>query len=308
MLQQTRVSAVLPYYERFLARFPTISDLAGASEPELLSAWAGLGYYRRARNMQRAARMMNAAFPRDYDTIRSLPGVGAYTAAAIASIAFGLPHAAVDGNVLRVLSRVTNDAGDLTAGPVKKRLEREAVQRLDCSDPGLFNQAMMELGATVCLPQGPQCDRCPVEDLCAARRAGVERVLPNRGKRQEAVYTGRTLVILVRRGRLLLWQQPPDAPKLAGFWELPEPEHFDGVLSGNVIGKFRHSITNHRYTFEVLTAGPGVSATCKNLANCGFHPLKSLESVALSTTARKAIKLYSATLSRLRNDAIHEPV
>ncbi|MGH9593198.1 MAG: A/G-specific adenine glycosylase, partial [Bryobacteraceae bacterium] len=156
MLQQTRVAAVIPYYERFLKRFPAVEELAQAPEPEVLALWSGLGYYSRARNMQKAARQIVAlgGFPRDYPSIRALAGVGDYTAAAVASIAFGLPHAVVDGNVRRVAMRLANDAGcDVAA---------LAAQLLDPRDPARSNQALMELGAVVCLLREPRCGECPV--------------------------------------------------------------------------------------------------------------------------------------------------
>src|SRR3954447_1448422 len=143
MLQQTRVAAVIPFYERFLQRFPDVTSLASAPGEELLAAWAGLGYYSRVRNMQRAARAMpNGLFPRTYEEIRALPGIGDYTAAAVASIAFGLPHAAVDGNVLRVLSRITNEQGDVTSGLTRARLRAQADEFLNRDDPGTYNQAV----------------------------------------------------------------------------------------------------------------------------------------------------------------------
>ena len=157
MLQQTRVAAVLPYYERFLNRFPTVEQLACAPEQDVLAHWAGLGYYSRARNLHRAAKEIAAAgmFPTGYAEIRALPGIGDYTAAAVASIAFQAPRAAVDGNVLRVLSRATAEPGDIGALPTRRKLEAVATLWLDRKRPGDFNQAMMELGATVCLPQAP---------------------------------------------------------------------------------------------------------------------------------------------------------
>src|SRR5580700_932140 len=168
MLQQTRVAAVIPYYERFLALFPDVSALASAPEQDLLAAWAGLGYYSRARNLQKAARAIVelAQFPTDYAALRDLPGVGDYTAAAVASIAFGMPHAALDGNVLRVLSRVAAERGDIKSQVVRRRLGALADTLLDRRRPGEFNQAMMELGATVCLPKQPMCVRCPIQLHC----------------------------------------------------------------------------------------------------------------------------------------------
>src|SRR5580704_2585147 len=173
MLQQTRVAAVIPFFERFLTRFPNVPALASAEEQDVLVAWAGLGYYTRARNLQKAAqRIVEAgAFPRNYDAIRALPGIGDYTAAAVASIAFGFPHAAVDGNVRRVLSRITAGAGDI---------QNAADMMLDAKRPGDFNQAMMELGATVCLPKQPLCQVCPVVGFCTAARAGLQNEFPVR--------------------------------------------------------------------------------------------------------------------------------
>ena len=175
MLQQTRVAAVIPYYERFLARFPRVEDLAAASEIEVLAMWSGLGYYSRARNLQKAARQIVAAggFPRDYESIRELAGVGDYTAAAVGSIAFGLPHAAIDGNVRRVVMRLTGD-GKADVGAV-------ATQLLDVRHPGRWNQAVMELGATVCLPREPLCGACPLAAECEAKLRDIQRDLPPRG-------------------------------------------------------------------------------------------------------------------------------
>ena len=165
MLQQTRVAAVIPYYHRFLERFPDAAALAQAPEPELLALWSGLGYYSRARNLQKAARQIleSGTFPNDYASILELAGVGTYTAAAIASISFGLPHAVVDGNVRRVLARWTND-GHADTQQIADRL-------LDRRDPARWNQAVMELGATICLPREPLCGECPVAAHCASRRA-----------------------------------------------------------------------------------------------------------------------------------------
>src|SRR5580692_2995461 len=174
MLQQTRVAAVIPYYERFLKRFPNAAALAQAPEEELLTAWSGLGYYTRARNLQSAARQIveRGSFPRAYHEIRELAGVGDYTAAAVASIAFGLPHAVVDGNVRRVTARITNGKGD-TQEIADLLLERK--------NPSRSNQALMELGAVICLPRDPLCAECPIVKQCEARKLGTQNELP--GKR-----------------------------------------------------------------------------------------------------------------------------
>ncbi len=181
MLQQTRVAAVIPYYERFLKRFPRVEDLAQASENELLSLWSGLGYYSRARNMQKAARQIveTGGFPRDYESIRALAGVGDYTAAAVASIAFGLSHAAVDGNVRRVVMRLAGDASVDVCEIASRLLTRR--------DPGRWNQAMMELGAMVCLPRAPLCSGCPISGECLANQRGIQRDLPPPKKKPAVV-------------------------------------------------------------------------------------------------------------------------
>src|SRR5712691_3306805 len=181
MLQQTRVAAVVPYYERFLARFPKPAALADAPEPELLRMWSGLGYYSRARNLRKAANQIvdHGGFPRDYGSIRELAGVGDYTAAAVASIAFGLPFAVVDGNVRRVIARLLNQTS-ADAG-------KEAGLLLDRRDPGRWNQALMELGAVVCLPREPRCGECPIAAHCEALRRGAQGELPAKRARRATV-------------------------------------------------------------------------------------------------------------------------
>ena len=180
MLQQTRVSAVLPYYERFLAALPDVAALAAVEEDRLLKLWEGLGYYNRARNLQKAARKImeeyDGVFPGDYETIRSLPGIGEYTAGAVASIAFGQAVPAVDGNVLRVIARITGDEGDVLDSAVKRRFGAWVRDVLPEDRPGDFNQALMELGAMVCLPNGaPKCAQCPARPFCTACRALRQR-------------------------------------------------------------------------------------------------------------------------------------
>ena len=189
MLQQTRVNAVIPYYQKFLSRFPTAESLAAAPESVLLSAWSGLGYYSRARNLQKTARTIVELghFPTDHGQILELPGVGAYTAAAVASIAFRSPHAAVDGNVIRVTSRLSAEVGDIGASATTKRLTAFAQQLLDHSNPGRHNQAMMELGATICLPRSPNCKECPVASHCSARTQGLENELPLKQKQNKVL-------------------------------------------------------------------------------------------------------------------------
>jgi len=273
MLQQTRVAAVIPYYERFLARFPAVEDLAQAPESEVLALWSGLGYYSRARNMQKAARQIVGlgGFPQDYSAIRELAGVGDYTAAAVSSIAFGLPHAVVDGNVRRVVMRLANDA--------HCRVEDFATMLLDRRDPGRSNQALMELGAVICLPRDPRCGECPVAAHCEAHRQGTQNELPPARVKPATVRKEHTLVVIRRKGRILLVA----SPRVSGFWDLPEP--FGGVRLGVLLGVFRHSITNSRYQFEVR------EGLFKSVPKTGrWWEESRLEEIPLSTTAKKALK------------------
>lgn len=288
MLQQTRVNAVLPYYERFLARFPDPRTLAAAGDQELLALWSGLGYYTRARNLKKAAETIAArgSFPATHDEIRALAGVGDYTAAAIASIAFGLPHAVLDGNVLRVLSRVAAERGDINSSQVRVRL-REAAQRLlDSRRPGDANQALMELGATVCLPRNPQCLLCPWRDFCRARAEGIQAELPIKGRRREPVKLAVALVVAQRGGSVLLRQRGPAEKRLAGFWELPEKRDLPNAKGIEPVGSFRHSITRHDYAIEVLRAKVGKAPRA-----FVWWPTVELAGVPLATTARKALEL-----------------
>ena len=225
MLQQTRVAAVMGYYARFLERFPTVEDLAKADEDSLMKCWQDLGYYSRARNLQKAARIVcgqyGGVFPADYAAIRALPGVGDYTAGAISSIAFGLPHAAVDGNVLRVVSRLTADHSDITAPAVKKAVAQALEAVMPVKAAGEFNQALMELGATVCLPNGaPLCDRCPAGDFCRARLENLTDVLPVKSGKKPRRVEERQVYLLFNRGRVALRKRPGKG-LLAGLWEFP---------------------------------------------------------------------------------------
>ena len=292
MLQQTRAQAVIPYYERFLERFPTVAALASASEEEVLALWSGLGYYARARNLRHAARRIVAAggFPRDYQDIRALPGVGDYTAAAIASVAFQLPYAVVDGNVLRVVARVENDAADIASPRTRQRFRAVAQGWLDPRHAGLFNQALMELGATVCLPKNPLCPACPVASLCRARQEGAASELPVRLRKTMPVRISGSL-LLVRRGRrILLRQREASAGRMAGFWDLPTPDNLPHARTGARFGEFRHTITHHHFTFTVLAATARRSLALTSPQFRWFNPA-ALAEIPLSTTARKALKL-----------------
>jgi A/G-specific adenine glycosylase len=294
MLQQTRVETVLPYYERFVSRFPDPQALARATEDEVLSAWSGLGYYSRARNLHRAASTIAAAgaFPGDFASILALPGAGAYTAAAVASIAFGEPHAAVDGNVLRVLARIANDPSDIGSARTKKRFQARAEALLDRRNPGVFNQAMMELGATVCLSRAPLCPLCPVRAFCEAEKQGTARQLPVKLRPAAVSEVAMTVAAVRRRGRLLLWKRPPGG-FMAGFWELPEARALPRLESMKEIGEFTHTIMNRRYRVRAL-AGRLAKAPP------GFQWVAEAELSALpvSTIARKALALSPTAPSK----------
>ena len=231
MLQQTRVAAVLGYYQRFLEAFPTVEALAAAPEEQLLKLWEGLGYYSRARNLQKAARAVVelGGFPDTYEGLLALPGIGEYTAAAVAAAAFGRREAAVDGNVLRVVARLTDCHDDVLDGKVKRRFREilAAVLPTEDADIRVFSQAVMELGATVCVPNGaPKCGVCPVRALCLGRSRGTAEVLPVKRAKKARRIEEMTVFILLRRGETALRKRPEEG-LLAGLWEFP---HVPGTL------------------------------------------------------------------------------
>ena len=223
MLQQTRVSAALPYYERFLAALPDIPALAACEEEKLHKLWEGLGYYSRVRNLQKAAKLVCAQYggqlPADYAALRALPGIGEYTAGAIASISFGLPVPAVDGNVLRVFSRLYNDPGVITEPAVKKAFTARVMEHQPPEKAGDYNQALMELGALVCVPNGaPLCGQCPLAALCLARAAGTTAQLPQKAKPKPRKIVPVTLALVESPAGFLV-QQRPQKGLLAGLWQ-----------------------------------------------------------------------------------------
>jgi A/G-specific adenine glycosylase len=213
MLQQTRVAAVIPYFEKFCARFPDVRTLAEADEAEILRMWSGLGYYSRARNLQAAAQQIvrehGGAFPSTEEHIRALRGIGKYTTNAILSIAFGKKHAVVEGNVARVAARLEALRGDLRAGSRWESLQRTADHLLSPEAPGNWNQAMMELGATICTPRSPQCLLCPVAKFCRARRLGIQELIPEKRKKRATVGVLLAAAVLVDdRSRCILLPPP----------------------------------------------------------------------------------------------------
>ena len=240
MLQQTRVSAALPYYERFVAELPDPAALAACDPDKLRKLWQGLGYYNRVNNMQKAARIVCEQYggdlPADYDALRSLPGIGDYTAGAVASIAFGIPVPAVDGNVLRVFARLYNDDADVMAPATKKAFTVRVLDQMPKATPGPYNEALMELGALVCVPNGaPLCGQCPLAEVCLARAAGTTAQLPQKAKPKPRKIVPVTLALVESPAGFLV-QQRPEKGLLAGLWQpvLWEGEH---LLQAEVLAR-----------------------------------------------------------------------
>ncbi len=251
MLQQTRVSAVRPYFERFMEALPTVEALADMEEEKLMRLWQGLGYYRRAKNLQAAAKVMVAEHggqvPGDYETHQTQPKNKDYTAGAIASIAFGQDVPAVDGNVLRIVSRLTGFDGDILVEKNRKLMRQWVAECLPAGQAGTFNQALMDLGATVCLPNGePLCAGCPIKEFCTAYREGLQNDLPVRNSKKEKRVEKLTVFVLTRDdGRVVLRKRPDDG-LLPGLWEFP---HTAGHLSEDEAAEWLQSqgITVHQW-------------------------------------------------------------
>jgi A/G-specific adenine glycosylase len=306
MLQQTRVAAVIEHYREFLRRFPTVKKLATARESSVLAAWSGLGYYRRARMLHAAAKMIfrefNGKFPTTAQGLRELPGIGRYTAAAIASIAFDEPAAVVDGNVERVLQRVS---GQPLAG---EELWAKAEALLDRSRPGDFNQAMMELGATVCTPRAPVCLTCPVLELCATRgemasaakvvkqrKREIHYALHRRVPKNNGETSGETDAKINQEvaHEIFIVQRPRNASLMPGMWELPEipPPNHHAKPAFTV----RHSITITDYTVHIWnTSAPDLSAG-------QWTPIHRLPKLALTGLARKILRKTGLLSPQMRS-------
>lgn len=240
MLQQTRVEAVIPYYNKFVERYPDMGTLAVAPEDELISTWQGLGYYSRARNLQRGVREVLSSYggklPDQLDQVRALPGIGPYTAGALLSIAYGKKEPAVDGNVLRVISRLFDIREPVQQTSTQRRIEETVRQLIPDNQPGEFNQALMELGALLCIPRNPRCGECPLQEICRARLAGVQCDLPvRRPPTRQAVihvWTG----ILGRQDKILV-RPRPNKGLLAGMWECPSVERASALADEETMEK-----------------------------------------------------------------------
>ena len=299
MLQQTRVAAVIPYYERFLERLPDICALAEAPEEEVLRLWSGLGYYSRARNLQRAAQQIVARhggqFPRTVDEALALPGIGSYTAAAILSIAFGAKHAVLDGNVARVLARLDAIEGDLRENGRWRNLQKSADKLLDPKSPSDWNEAMMELGAMVCTPRTPQCLLCPVAEFCRARRLGLTDVIPEKRKKRATVeVTLAAAVLLDGHGRTLLLP-PPQTPRKHGTPKIAAHEDVAALVSK--MWHFPTVSVRNDAALELREFLVELSVRAARSSKLRFEPL----SRARHTVTYRAIKIlpYRVVLSRL---------
>jgi A/G-specific adenine glycosylase len=316
MLQQTRVETVIPYYERFMARFPTVEALADADADELMRSWAGLGYYSRARNLKAAAsqvvRAHGGRVPDDLEALRALPGVGRYTAGALASIAFDRPAPIVDGNVARVLARLLDLDLDVASPAGQRRLWEEAEALANGPSPGDLNQALMELGALVCTPRAPRCTGCPLRGRCRGFEAGRAESLPLRTPTREPKRVEAVAALLVRGPRVLALRRPPSG-LLGGLWELPGGELATGEAPGSGLaralhervglaplrarrlGEVTHGFTHRKMRLHVYRAD--ASAGRVRLCHADAHrwlPLAALETLPLSAVAKKALALAAA--------------
>ncbi|HEU4429101.1 MAG TPA: A/G-specific adenine glycosylase [Myxococcota bacterium] len=314
MLQQTRVETVIPYYERFLARFPTVFALADAPADEVTRLWSGLGYYSRVRNLHAAAREIarehGGELPREVETLRGLPGVGRYTAGAVASIAFDRPAPIVDGNVARVLARLLDLRDDVRSPPVQQRLWQEAAALADGPRPGDLNQALMELGALVCTPRAPKCLLCPLREMCRGLAAGDPEALPVK-KRARAPRAIEGVAAIVTRERSLLAVRRPPQGLLGGLWDLPggdlSPreaaeaaleralrERLGLAVAGVVkLGEVQHQFTHRTLRLHVFRAKakPGRVARSHYDAH-RWLSAAAFQRLGASALARKALALH----------------
>jgi len=326
MLQQTRVAAAIPYYERFLLRFPDIHSLAEAPPDEVLRLWSGLGYYSRARNLQQAAQQIAAThagvFPSTYADTLALPGIGAYTVAAVLSIAFGAKHAVLDGNVARVIARIGAIRGDLREGRRWQSLQIFADNLLDEKAPGDWNQAMMELGATLCTPRSPECLHCPVSQFCEARKLGTQERIPEKRKKRASVEITLAAAVLVdAQGQTLLLSPPgksntktaaDDVARLVSqMWHFPTisvkrnaeaelhqflAKLFPGKVSKSFrlkrLRKAKHSVTYRDITiFPFRVSLKKLPKAASGQSEIKIVPLSGVSSVTVSNLTRKVARV-----------------
>lgn len=312
MLQQTRVETVIPYFEGFLRRFPTVRTLADADLDDVLAAWSGLGYYRRARQLHAAARQIVASggeLPATVDELRQLPGIGPYTAAAVASIAFDVPAPVLDGNVERVLSRRLALEGDPRRGEARRELLEAARGLLPPGRPGDGNQALMELGATICTPKSPRCGDCPLAAGCRAYASGDPEAYPRLPARRKPVRQRRIGVVARRDSKTLLFRRPDDSELLAGTWEIPWvaiekgddterrlSESYGGVWElGERAGRVKHSITHRALEVDVVLGRYRDDGTIAEGVEAGWFTASEIENLASSSLVGKILRRVGAS-------------
>lgn len=314
MLQQTTVAAVVPYFERFLTRFPAVADLARAEESEVLKLWEGLGYYSRARNIHKAARIVvqqyEGVFPLTLAELQGLPGIGRYTAGAIASFAYDQRAPIVEANTLRLYSRLLGYDGDPRSKEGQLILWEFAKAVLPKAQPGRFNQALMELGASICSPKDPECDACPVSEYCRAFRDQTQATIPRLAKRAEITPVTEAS-IAVRKDRKYLLRRRPAGERWAGLWdfvrfELPEPDATGieaairertglKVELGPQLAEWKHGVTRYRITLKCYAAD-AVSGTLKSDEEWAWVKAVQFHEYAFSVTGRKFAKLLAESL------------
>lgn len=306
MLQQTRVETVLPYYDAFLARFPTLEALAAADESEVLKAWEGLGYYSRARNLLRGARQVMAEYggmlPRDPAALRGIHGIGSYTAGAIASIAWEVPVPAVDGNVIRVLSRLYGIRTDVSAPETRRRIEQLAADLVPPARPGDYNQAVMDLGATVCIPGTPECGRCPLRAFCEAEKAGDAALLPVLPRAKAPKVISYAVPVILRDGQTLLRQRTERL--LQGLWCFPllegtfSEKDFEEILQKKLrlqhvtaqsAGDARHVFTHQVWQMSLYAVSAEASAPAP--ADYVWIPVDQMDTLPVPTAMSAALAL-----------------
>jgi len=302
MLQQTQVARVKEFFTRFMRRFPSVERLAAAAESDVLAHWEGLGYYRRARQLHAASKTIVAEhggeFPRSAEHLRRLPGIGRYTAGAIASIAFDEPEPIVEANSRRVIARLFGHARRLDGPGGDEAIWKLAATMVPRKDAGRFNQAIMDLGATVCTPVRPACHACPLEQLCAARRTGHVDRIPAKSSREKTVERHEAAIVNVNRGRVLLVQRQ-EGEWWAGLWDFPRVAVRSRKAAeklGEHLGTIRHSVTCHRITLEVIKVSASAAAagttSLRKTAN-RWVPVGSLDAVPLPSPARKIARLLA---------------
>lgn len=315
MLQQTTVVAVVPYFERFLARFPTVNDLAAADEKDVLRLWEGLGYYSRARNLRKAAQVIvhehDGVFPSEVDALQRLPGIGRYTAGAIASFAFDRRAPIVEANTLRLYCRLLGYAGDPRSREGQEQLWSFAEAVLPKTQPGRMNQALMELGATVCSPKEPDCEHCPVHAHCRAFVEGTQATIPQRAIRP-TITDVVEVSVAVRRGRKYLLRRRTPEERWAGLWDFVRFALDDSITSARVVtavrehtslkvelgpqlAELKHGVTRYRITLKCFTA-EAVSGELRTDGEWRWVSSKDFGNYPLSVTGRKFAKLLAESL------------